>query len=494
MEFGGSNRKVIGHNAVIKYIPAAGWTGFDGGVANQPGLFWYFDNITNLEFTGLEFDMRMANGLMLTGDPNYGTNVLWFQACNRMNVHHNYIHDNGHAGIRVLSSKYVHIESNIIGNTDSAIFCEKDSYGGIGSSSMVITNNIIYGGTSEGIGVFSYGDDAGINENWVVSHNLISKPTSAAFNMCHSRYGQISNNVAINCYSGMHYADYSNMPFTSRSTDIDVTGNQWINMEWGLRGVGDRCAVTNNTFKNIKHTAVKLGGFPNAQGADDHTVRIKGIALQQNRFYNCSYDVSAQEWPVIDALDLDNSTISDNLAADCVNSSVIFLKFRGLHNVQIYDNNAPQAIVYWQGSSDDLGAFQKKVAWRNNAFYRVAIDMAPINPAGSYNHKWNNNNYTQLDDAPTSAAFYPLNSGGIIDLNTGMVRDEYIISATSVTGIRQSWFGREVRLVASAAVTLVHSATLSLAGAVNLTLQAGQTINFSNQGTTTWKEKYRSLT
>lgn len=476
---GGSNRKFISDGAVMKYIANGA----------QPSYFWYFNNVTNFEFKGFEFDMEN-----LAGNETSGTVVLWFETCPYLKCHFNYVHNNGHAGIFVLGGNFITVDHNIVRITDSAIFCVRSAFadsGTDGADDLIITNNLIDGGTSEGIGVFSHGDVSTINKRWIVANNVVkNKMNSAGFNCCRSKYGLITNNVVSNCLNGIHLQDAGGaFAYNEFSTDISITNNLFTDLGGiGIGNLSDRCQAIGNTFTNVYLTSI-LTNLHLDSGGNNHNVTVTGCVIKDNQIYNGSYGNIS--FPCIDLQDLRYSFIQNNNISQSI-SSVTAIRIYDLDTCTVEGNNCWDSKIYHLPT--DTLSYGKRVIFRNNVFLDATNDTTYPISGGVYNWIWENNRYITYENDPTNFAYdLSVSSGALNSIHDRFIRDNYYIAASqTITSIAASWFGRIITFQAKGAATFNNGSNISNIGGGNLTLSAGQSVTYRYDGAT-WREKFHSL-
>lgn len=470
---GGDNRKIIGRNGIIKYIASG----------SQPDIFWYFGAIDNFEISGLEFDMES-----LAGNETSGTTVWYFDGCSNFDILSNYIHNNGHAAMKIVGGNHCYINDNRVSYTDSAIFCLADGTGGI--QNLIVTHNQIDHGTSEGIGVFSHGDPEDVSTHWIVAYNTVkNKENSAGYNLSRSRYGVVDGNIAANCYAFAFLSDAgSAFDFDEYSTDVKFVGNYCIDCSVGINNVSDRCSVIGMTFVNLEKTALLTNGFLTS-GGTPNVVTVTGVHIEGCQFYNCSY--LDQAFPIIELQSLRSSSVKNNTCSESINSSVKFIRFQNLDKCNIDGNDA------WDSKlelvSTDTASYGNRNYFRNNTFLDVTMAVTYPISGSVYNWIFEGNRYINFELDPT-LFFYDLSvTSGALDVNSRFVKDFYYVAASqTITSISASWLGREITFQAKGAATFTHGSNISMVGAANLVLSANQSVTMRYDGTK-WREKYRSL-
>lgn len=465
----GTNRKTVGYNGVIEYIANG----------TQPDIFLFYDGCVGCEIVGLEVNM-----LGLTGSPVFGTVAVYLNGCSDIYVNLCKVHDNGHAGILIVGGTDCIVRDNYVWNTDAAIYILANSSGGV--QNVLVTGNTIYGGTSEGIAVFSHGDASLITHNAIVTHNVVHDKASGAFNFERTINLLATDNQAYNCTGGMWFLTTgSGLAYNEYTIKVHIADNRFDNCTEGLTHVGDYSLITNNTFLNITYSAIGTNGHPDSGG--NLTVLAYGIDISGNHFYNCSLEPS---YPVIELQQLRDVVVRDNVIVSSP-ANVKAIRFQDCTGL-ISENYCPDSKL--ELFSTDTTHYGNRMEFRDNTF--VDVDLTPTYPlsGGVWNWRFTNNYYINYYADPT-LFFYDLSvtSGALNGINERFIKDTYYIAASqTVTSIAVSWFGRVITIEAKGAAVFTHGSNISNIGGVNVTLAAGQQITY-RYDLTKWREMYVSL-
>lgn len=381
-----SNKKYLGKNECLIFAPL---------YLNQIKFIMpiiSINDVSNITVDGLTIENGKYRGV--NTNKMLGASSITISDSDRITISDNTLMNNNYVAVQMIGrNTNISVKGNKIIDTDVGVEALPQWQGSMNLDNIIIENNYIEGGTSEGISVESgmYRYLGSYAKNIKIINNYITGKESTAINYgSRTLDSEICGNTIKNCLNGITTRDRCLEPLQSLiSNNISINGNQIDNCTWmGINVEGETIEIKNNNFSNmvesliigelttVKNTTIDNNSFVNCSVEYGHNIILSNavaIDITNNKFYVENENVSGIGIvnENVSDIDINNNELNDGMRITISNDII------KLANVKI-ENNTLGCITYLEFSKDmfdNLGLIlgnnvcEKPDSWMNICLY-----------------------------------------------------------------------------------------------------------------------------
>jgi len=348
-------------------------------------------NTSNITVKNLSFDGNLG---VVHGDGTSGVINLRIENCTNVRVTDCKFMNNGVANIAGISPcNNIWVENNSFYNSDVGVLFTGE--GTNSTSNIFVNNNYIEGGTSEGISIFSWWEDA-YYFNILIKDNIIIHKSGLGIKVIATKYCTISGNVIRNCYAGINLEKKESL-LTYDNNKVIIDGNIITDNEGAGIEITSaiECKVTNNIVKNSGSYGIHLINAIRCDISDNTFIDSNASLsdseagnsfdgntncdIKHNRFIVTRTGVQYDYHAFVRGSTAGSSTNNNFSYNECLPDTInIFKEIDNAHINERYVSNNGMVSLYWDMSTTSITNNNRALSLANSMTTTISSDWQQI--------------------------------------------------------------------------------------------------------------------